>query len=197
MSVSENDLELLETYLDGELNAREVDALIDRLRQEPVLAAAMEALKGQRELRLCVWQSCEADDELVGSLMDRVEHRIDSHWAWSRRLVKLRMVSGAAACLFVGVMVGWLGRGQNTPVGNSVATAPPPATRVQNVVADAVKPSPRLAPIPVDLPIVDQYGRVVAYEHVEPDRAEELQKLQERAEPAPASNVVPVAQDRF
>ncbi len=197
MSVSENDLELLETYLDGELGTQEVDALIDRLRLEPSLAAAMDALKGEREVRNCIWQSCEPDDELVSGLMHRVERRIDNHWAWSRRLAKLRMVSGAAACLFVGVMVGWLGHGRNTPAELPIVSAPQSAAPAQNVMADAVKPTPRVAPVPMDLPIVDAYGRVVAYEHVEPDREEELQKLREGAEPVPANNVVPVAQDRF
>ena len=43
MSLSDPDLEMLESYLDGELSASEGDALIDRLRREPQLA---EMLKG-------------------------------------------------------------------------------------------------------------------------------------------------------
>ena len=49
--VPENDLELLETYLDGELTEPQVDALIERLRTEPALGAALQALKGERQLR--------------------------------------------------------------------------------------------------------------------------------------------------
>ena len=59
MAVSEQDLELLETYLDGELSGSEVDALIDRLRTDPALATAMETAKAERQVRMAIWTSCE------------------------------------------------------------------------------------------------------------------------------------------
>ncbi|HEX8523423.1 MAG TPA: hypothetical protein VF669_14310 [Tepidisphaeraceae bacterium] len=185
MSVSDNDLELLETYLDGELSPREVDALIDRLRGEPVLASAMETLKSERAVRLAVWQNYEPGEEVVGRLMTKVEKRVDDHWSWTRRLSGLRRFSGAAACLLIGIMVGRMNWG-----GNSTTNVAPagPAPRDQ-VAVDIVKPVTK-APT-MEVPIVDSYGRVVAYERMEvPERGEPVQER----EPV-QGNVVPVADE--
>ena len=50
-SASENDLELLESYLDDELTGRELEALRQRLSSEPQLAVAIDELKSQRQMR--------------------------------------------------------------------------------------------------------------------------------------------------
>ena len=56
-SVSENDLELLESYLDDELTGRELEALRQRLSSEPQLAVAIDELKSVHPhlpAKLCV-----------------------------------------------------------------------------------------------------------------------------------------------
>src|SRR5688572_6094669 len=153
MSVSDADLELLETYLDGELPRAEGDALIDRLRTEPALAGAIETLKSERATRAVVWQSYEPSQASVDQLVDRVERKVDNHWQWAKRLSRLRFVSGAAACIVVGVLMGYLGRGQNQP-----GSPPPQGTLVSN------QAGPSLATGPVIVPIYNEYGQVVAYQ---------------------------------
>src|SRR5438552_16392703 len=121
MSVSETDLELLESYLDGELAAADMDALRRRIANEPLLASAIEGLRGERVMRAAFWQSCEPGDDIVFRLMGRVEKKVDDHWMWTRRLAKLKFASAAAAC----ILVGWIGRGmlQTHPVAQAPMTA--------------------------------------------------------------------------
>jgi hypothetical protein len=184
MSVSENDLEMLETYLDGEATAAEEKMLLERLIKEPALAAAMETVRGERQLRMAVWQSCEAGDELVEKLMGRVEKKIDSHWSWTKRLSQLRMVSGAAACILVGVIVGrveWSRKG--------AAPAEKPGV---NAVADLVSPATK----PGMVGIYNEYGQLVGYQATDMEKAlEEAPPIQERQEPIPSGNIVPVADE--
>lgn len=186
MSVTDNELELLETYLDGELSSAEVDALIDRLRREPALASAMETLKQERALRMAVWERCEPGDAMVGRLMGRVEKKVDDHWKWSRRLGQLRMLSGAAACVLVGVFVGRMGMNGNN---NSHVTKPEMPMASNQPVVDVVKPAVKIPS--VEVPVVDQYGRIVAWERIEqPGMAEPGPE-----QPLPTGNVVPVADE--
>src|SRR5437764_10975801 len=90
MSVPETDLELLESYLDGELPSAESDALRRRIASEPVLAAAIQTLRSERAVRAAFWESCEPGDDVVSRLMGRVEKKVDDHWMWTRRLAKLK-----------------------------------------------------------------------------------------------------------
>ena len=183
MSVSDADLELLETYLDGELPRAEGDALIDRLRTEPALAAAIETLKSERATRAIVWQSYEPSQASVDQLIDRVERKVDNHWQWARRLSRLRVVSGAAACIVVGVLMGYLGRGQNQP-----GAAPVQGTMVANNAGPAVGG-------PVVVPIYDEYGNPVAYQQFDSAAeansfVEEMRQFEERR--IHNQNIVPV-----
>src|SRR5437879_4444882 len=72
MRLAEDDLELLETYLDGALGVVEVEALRHRLESESELSAALEELRGQRALRQAVWQSIEPDQATADRLAWRV-----------------------------------------------------------------------------------------------------------------------------
>src|SRR5689334_5463860 len=117
MAVTETDLELLETYLDDELSAEEGDVLRRRLASEPALAAAMDELRQARELRQQAFGAMEipqhraaaSADTLVRSLRQAATREM----AWSGRVRILRQLSAAAACLIVGVLVGWFGHSRN------------------------------------------------------------------------------------
>ncbi len=184
MPVSENDLEVLETYLDGGAGNAEEKVLLDRLIKEPALAAAMETVRAERQLRAAVWQSCEPGDERVERLMGRVERKIDHHWNWTKRLSQLRMVSGAAACILVGVFVGRVGPGRS-----ATAPAVQPGT---SAVADAVRPAHK----PGSVGIYNEYGQLVGYETTDTERAmEEAPAVQDNRGPIPSNNIVPVADE--
>ena len=51
MSLSDSDLELLESHLDGELSVAEDEALRDRMNIEPELATVLETLRSERNAR--------------------------------------------------------------------------------------------------------------------------------------------------
>jgi hypothetical protein len=127
MSVSEQELEVLENFLDGDLPPEQESALLTRLTSEPALRAAADALRGERALRSRVWQSLEGTDAEVQRVMEFVEEAVDQHTAWSYRLSTLRKFSAAAACILVGFLVGYGSRGPSAasaPVGPSIARAP-------------------------------------------------------------------------
>jgi anti-sigma factor RsiW len=183
MSVSETELELLESYLDGELPDEQADALRIRIAADPVLAQAIEALRAERSTRAMFWRSCEPDDEVVARLIGRVEKQVDDHWIWTSRLSKLRFASAAAAC----ILIGWIGRGM-------IQTRPPAGPVVENTVAQVSNNESKGGP--VELPITDEYGRVVAVQHFDSAEqakefvANDFRQWQEKQEQGP---VVPVS----
>jgi len=193
MAVSENDLELLETYLDGELSTAQTNALIDRLRSEPALAAAMESAKAERQIRMAVWTSCEPNEATVEKLLGRVQRKIDNHWSWASRLSKLRMVSGAAACILIGVFMGYAGRTRNQPPTNG------PAIVSNNGVVNTAGTTNSG---PVEVPIVDEYGRVVVLQRFATEQdaqqfIEEMRQWQEKQDKAPTGGNIVQTQQKF
>jgi hypothetical protein len=105
MSVTEADLEQLESYLDDELSPGQAEDLHRRLASEPELGARLSELHQQRELRASMFRSLEPTDLEVERLISRVDVKLHRDAAWTRRLSRLRYVSSAAACLIVGFMM--------------------------------------------------------------------------------------------
>jgi hypothetical protein len=119
-SVSEHDLELLETYLDNELAPGEMDAIRARLKREPTLAVALDQLTRDRQMRHRVFFTMdrevaatarESTDAITRSLKQAAVREV----AWSNRRNIFRQVAAAAACIVVGVLVGWVGRDRAEP----------------------------------------------------------------------------------
>ena len=94
---SEENLELLEAYLDGELTTSEEESLRARMSAEPSLAATMQALRAGRSVRAEAWKSFEPAPAQVERLMTRVHASVDRNTIWAARLSKLRVVTSAAA----------------------------------------------------------------------------------------------------
>src|SRR5436190_19329585 len=110
-SLNEQDLELLESYLDDELTGRELEALRQRLSSEPALAVAIDELKGQRQMRQHFFAACEPDEASVQRLVQTVNQNITRELAWSERNRSLRSWGSLAACLLVGLFLGRAMRG--------------------------------------------------------------------------------------
>ena len=186
MAVSESDLELLETYLDGELADAEANAVRERLRGEPLLASALAALRDERQLRAALWAQMEPSAASVQTLMARVENKVDDHWMWASRLYKLKMVSAAAACILVGFIVGRVGK----------TTDQPGPGGVQIVTTSNANHAPvqTVASGPVNVPIVNELGQVVSVRHFETqDAANEYFREQEQSDKTSAGNIVPAS----
>ena len=110
-SVNENDLDLLESYLDDELTGRELEALRQRLSSEPQLATAIDELKSQRQMRQQFFAACEPDQASVERLVQSVNQNVTRELAWSERNRSLRSWGSLAACLLVGLFLGRAMRG--------------------------------------------------------------------------------------
>ena len=129
--VTEQDLDLLDEYLDGALAPDEVERVRNRLADEPALAAALDELRGQRDMRAAAWSTLaptEADAQAFATKVISHVHRQDRWWRINRYA---RYGSAAAACLLVGFFAGWLGRDGGT--GGPLPTGgPAPTIQVSN-----------------------------------------------------------------
>jgi hypothetical protein len=121
--VSEQDLELLEEYLDGALAPDEIGRLCARLAAEPALSAELDELRAARATRAAVWTSLEPSEADAMRFAARVAGAARRQDRWSRVGVYARFGSAAAACLLVGFFLGWLGRdrGPTAPALNMPA----------------------------------------------------------------------------
>src|SRR5436190_17786800 len=105
MPVTDQQLEMLEAYLDGELPAEQEAACRRQIEAETELSAALDALRAEHDSRVVVWSSYEPSDAAVARLIERVEAAVDRHNVWAYRLARWRIPSAAAACILVGFLV--------------------------------------------------------------------------------------------
>src|SRR4051812_3955467 len=108
--LNENDLMLLDSYLDDELSALEHDALEQRLSREPALSAALNELRVQRALRCSVYATFEPSAAMVQRVVASVERKVEGHMVWAERARGLRWLSGVAAMLLIGFLGGYISR---------------------------------------------------------------------------------------
>ena len=104
--MNEQDVELLESYLDDELTGRALEALRLRLSTEPQLAAGIDELRAQREVRQQFFAACQPDEASVNRLIQSVRRETTRDVVWGERNRKLRRASGLAACLAFGFIAG-------------------------------------------------------------------------------------------
>lgn len=195
MAVAEADIELLETYLDGELSPHEARELEERLQRDPRLAMELDELRAERAMRAAVWHHLEGDDRTVAQVqsnLDRALLREQVREAtWRRRSGALRWVGAAAASIVIGIGLGWTGRAlmddNRTAPGPSLASGPAPAVTVEGG-------GYRVA-------LTDEAGNIVAVQRFDSLEAArqftvDLRQWQQRREQVRTANVVLVG-DRF
>jgi anti-sigma factor RsiW len=110
MSSTEHDVELLEQYLDAELPTDQAEQLRLRAGSDPTLNATMQRLRQQRALRREGFGALEPSPDQVDALLARIDRAVAQHRVWTLRTIALRRITAAAACVLVGVGVGWMGR---------------------------------------------------------------------------------------
>jgi anti-sigma factor RsiW len=167
-SVSEHDQELLETYLDNELLGEERDQMRARLRREPALAAALEQLTRDRQLRYQAFFAMDREvaatagastEQIARSLRQAAVREV----AWSNRRSIFRQLSAAAACIVVGLLVGWFGRER---AEFRLADPAERGMRQPDISgADAVQVSNEKTLAGFNVAITDDSGRVLAQQH--------------------------------
>ncbi len=104
--LSDQDIELLETYLDKALDGELAQRVEQRLAQEPELAAELARLQEARELRMQLWQSYEPSAESAERIIAGLRKR-EARRAWFWRILDYReRIAAAAACIAV-FLIGW------------------------------------------------------------------------------------------
>jgi anti-sigma factor RsiW len=136
-TMNESDLDLLETYLDGELPMSEAEGLWRRLSAEPELSATLDDLRAQRALRLPVWEHLEPTDAATGVVARHITASVRRRRLTERSRRGLVYAASVAACLFIGIRIGWMEHGvslqpESAPQSTSVAITDPSGTLVAN-----------------------------------------------------------------
>jgi anti-sigma factor RsiW len=201
--MTEADVEILEMYLDDALSDQDLAAVARRLADEPVMAAELERLRGERELRRQFFASLDPSDAAVERLLGRVDESIRRRTGWERQLKWGRWAAAAAACVALGFTTGYLGRSSAPMSGTGVAVTSNPAVPVEQVAENTddthghiIFPGQHVPPtVPAAVQLTDDSGRVVAVQHFESlDKAKEfandIQTWQERQRQMQNGNVV-------
>jgi anti-sigma factor RsiW len=157
--MTDQDLELLDNYLDEALSQEEVRAVEARLT-EPEMAAELARLRDARQLRLQVWKSLEPSQSQVDRLMQRVESSLDRRSRFSFVLNNLRVIGAAAACILIGILTGWLGRSE--PGLEHLAGMSDPNAANVHVVSQSLVPQRKPA---YQVALRDAAGNIVAVQY--------------------------------
>ena len=105
---SEVDLELLETFVDGELSPADAQQLQRRLASEPALTEELRRLQALRSVRESYFTALEPMREDVDGLIANVQEAIDRRKLRTIRIAWARYASALAACVVIGFFGGWL-----------------------------------------------------------------------------------------
>ena len=154
MAVTENDLEMLESYLDDALEGAQVEGLRARLADDQELRAALEQIRHERATRKAFFATLEPDNATADALAAKIGASIRQRRRFAGIAGPLRYFAAAAAC----VAIGFFARGffDHPRPSNETQTAPLTAT--------------------YQVTLRDQSGKVVAVQ-----RFDSLQKAQEFA----------------
>jgi anti-sigma factor RsiW len=163
MAVTEQDLELLDSYLDDALEIGEVDALRARLNGDGELVAALDQIRRERAARRSFYAGLEPDDAAVGALVSKIQVSAARQKRITARARAVRSGILAAACL----LLGFYARGL-------IDRAPAPGNDVPLVQSQTGVDVRRVASYQVTLR--DETGKVVAVQ-----RFDSMEKAQEFA----------------
>ncbi len=159
MNIVDEDIELLESSLDGGLSESEAVDLRGRLARDPGLAIALDDLRVQRAVRQSLWSSLEPTDGEV----DRFAARVRAAAGRRRTPVlarTLRIAGAIAACIAISFVAGW-----KFHTRQLAATGPHMSST-----------KPRAA-LTYDVSLTDEHGRVTAVQNFDSlEKAREFAK---------------------
>lgn len=172
MLLVDEDMDLLEDYLDGVLDAAAATALVERLSRDATLAAALHSLRAERKVRKGVWAGLEPSEGEVARLIARVSAASKRRKSWFTR--PMRIGAAVAACAAISFFAGWKlhGNKQLAAVPAVPAIINPAGPKVETIVSYQVA-------------LTDENGHVTAvqnFESLEKARefANDLGRWQER-----------------
>jgi len=156
MAVNDNDLQLLQAYLDGEMPINECEGLWRRLAVEEELTAELDRLRAEAATRQVVWSSLEPNDDALTQLQDNILREARRQEAHARFSGSLRSIIAAAACVMIGIGLGWMGHDHWAGLWRGTIVT---ATHQASLGGG---PGPTLGGGKFVVPICDSSGRVVA-----------------------------------
>lgn len=121
MPITDNDLQVLEEWLDGELTEEQGALLRQRMAMEPALSGALERLRDERNLRsrlFTVLEPGERETEVFCADLRRELRRED---VWGSRMRGMRKIASLAAMITIVFMAGWISRERLTTAGRATA----------------------------------------------------------------------------
>ena len=125
---------------------------------EPLLFAALQSLRQERARRAaCLRElipSESAADEFADALISSLRRR-ESNKKWGHGV---RIITGLAACLFIGFSVGWMGRASSVAVDQHLAV-PSSGHSDSHRVIHAAMP---VEPGQFQVAVLDENGNVIA-----------------------------------
>ena len=110
MAVTDQDLELMEQWLDGELPEGQTEALRARISSEPEMGQVLDRLRGDRHMRSQIFAALEPTNHDVDALINNVRGAVRKEEVWAWRYRALRQVSGIAAAVAMVFTAGWISR---------------------------------------------------------------------------------------
>jgi len=156
MPLNDSDLELLTSYLDGQLPTSECEGLWRRMAVEPELAHELELLRDDMQTRELVWQSMEPSDRslaITESTIFRGAKRLDIRYMMNN---VFRIGSAAAAFLLIGFSVGSYRHPVMTPAAS-------PSSPMANIAPASIINTPvSTTPHKYIVRVKDDAGHVVA-----------------------------------
>ena len=170
--MTEDDIEVLHAYIDGELPTAECEGLWRRLAVERDLVSELDRLRADQSIRNMVWTSLEPNDVSVARLEAKLMRatRREDILGWANNA--LRILASAAALILFGFAVGWMGHDRYHGIPAPIASGPSSTTPV---VASSPLGGGGGASAKVAVQIHDPSGKVIAVKEF--DTLEEAQQF--------------------
>jgi anti-sigma factor RsiW len=174
--LTDQDLELLEAYLDDALTADEVEQVAHRLSDDPALLAALQSMRAERTVRAAVFTSLEPTPAEADAISNRIIRSVRRS-----RLIGIgwrasQFAAAAAASILLGLGGGWFiwGRGHLSP---SQAMPTVAVNNIGSVAPQTVGDSTiaNLPPGPYQVALTDEHGNVLAMQKF--DRFDEAKQF--------------------
>jgi hypothetical protein len=107
IGMTEADLDLLDTYLDGELSMPDSQDLWRRLDRDAELATVLDSLRADRAERLSIWNALEPDEQAAAEWSNQLTRVMRRRRMLERVTQTLRYAGAAAALVVIGFAMGW------------------------------------------------------------------------------------------
>ena len=188
---SDEDVQLVEAYLDGALAPGESERLAGRLAREPHLVELVEALRAERAVRQAVWTSLEPDEAGAGATVSAAVSAAARQERLQHAIRRARRLTAAAAVIAIAFAGGWAARARLA--GPQAARDVHPQSGHRFVTSGGGVGE---ASYPVAL--TDENGNITAVQYFETPEAarrfaEDVGRWQSKPRPPQAAPIVPAS----